>query len=75
MFLFSLFTMGALGSIVHHMIRIQDAAVLVIWINAFPGIVTVLIGLIVTPYTVNRGLSTVSSVLTAVQNKPSGPTQ
>jgi hypothetical protein len=76
MFLFSLFSMGVIGSVVHHMILVKDAAILAIWITAFPGIVTVLIGLIVTPYTINKGAATMGDIFNALSGaRRQGPSQ
>lgn len=66
MLVFSIFAMVVIGCMVYHMIHLHDPAQLGIWLPAFPMVVTVLTGLIVAPYTVSRGASTMSDVLTAM---------
>jgi hypothetical protein len=66
MFCFSFFSMGILWAVVRHMVQVKEPVVLSIWMNAFPGIVTVLIGLIVTPYTINKSTSTMGDIFSAM---------
>lgn len=66
---FSGFTMYILGAIVRHLLTIKDPAILALWLTSLPGIVVVLVGLISTPYTVNKGTTTLGDIFTALSGK------
>jgi hypothetical protein len=72
MYIFSFFSMWLIWRLFYHIIRIQDAATLSIWLSNMPLLITTLIGLISLPYAVNRGTSTLSDLagmIAAVQAK------
>ncbi len=66
---FSAFSSYIIFIIVRHLLTIKDPAILALWLTSFPGIVIVLVGLISTPYTVNKGASTLGDILSALSGK------
>jgi hypothetical protein len=66
LFVFATFSVCALSAIVHHMIRLTDIGLLGAWLAAFPVIVGVFSGLIVLPYTINRGFNTLPGAVSDI---------
>lgn len=68
MYIFSFFSIWVIKKVVIHILAVTDAAILSIWLANLPLIMTALMGLIVLPYTVNKGsglLNDVASMMTA----------
>lgn len=68
MLTFAVWTIVVLSCVVHHMVFLIDLQVLTAWLAAFPVISGVLAGLITLPYSVNRGLNTLGSIVSAISS-------
>lgn len=66
MFLFSCFSMWLLWRIFWHVFRLTDTAALSIWLSNVPLLVAALCGLIVLPYTVNKGSEAMQSTFNGI---------
>lgn len=62
---FSIFTVGVLGYIFQHLVKLSNdsnATILTIWLSNLPLIITALCALIALPYTVSRGASAIADL-------------
>jgi hypothetical protein len=66
MFVFSGFTCWLLWRIFWHIFGIADTTQLTIWLSNMPILITVLMGLITLPYTINQGALAVTNSVKAV---------
>jgi hypothetical protein len=66
MWVFGIFSMVIIGVMVHHMLYIKDSITLTAWLSAFPMIIVSLIGLVVAPYTVNQGASSMNNMMASI---------
>lgn len=66
MFLFSCFSMWLLWRIFWHVFRLTDTAALSIWLANVPLLIAALCGLIVLPYTINKGSEAMQSTFNGI---------
>jgi hypothetical protein len=70
MVVFSFATVRILFLVIHHLTELKDIGLLGIWLGNLPLLIASLIGLISTPYAINRGvtsLNNVASMITSVK--------
>jgi hypothetical protein len=72
MVLFSFATVRVIFIVVHHLVALTDSGILSIWLGNLPLLITSLIGLIATPYAINRGTASLSSIANMVIGAKSG---
>jgi hypothetical protein len=74
---FSFATVRILFIVFHHLTELKDVGILGIWLGNLPLIIASLIGLISTPYAINRGVTSLTSVanmITSVKMGQATPT-
>ena len=66
MFVFSCFSMWLIWRIFWHVFRIRDTAAMTIWLSNIPLLIAALCGLIVLPYTINKGSEAMGSAFNGI---------
>lgn len=74
MFLFSGVAIGILLAVFHHLMLIDNPALLAVWIGGLPSIGGILIGLVAAPYTINKGANSISDLFSMMVSAKSGIT-
>lgn len=74
MFVFSAVAIGILLAVFRHLMKIDNPALLAVWIGGLPSIGGILVGLVAAPYTVNKGANSISDLFNMMVAAKSGLT-